>query len=80
VLADHAPRWQLDQPLVPQLLAASKARDRAGLPELISALHTSRPGQAGQILRATMYRLLGIPEPARAVPISPVPVPKQVTS
>lgn len=34
-------------------------------------LVTSRPGQAGAILRATMYRLLGIPEPAHAVPVSP---------
>jgi hypothetical protein len=38
-----------------------------GFADLIS----SRPGQAGAILRATMYRLLDLPEPAHAVPVSP---------
>ena len=33
-------------------------------------LLTSRPGQAAAILRASMYRLLGLPEPAHAVPVS----------
>lgn len=40
-----------------------------------AGLISSRLDQAGTVLRATMYRLLGIPEPAHAVPISPVPVP-----
>lgn len=34
-------------------------------------LISSRPGQAGAILRTAMYRLLGISEPAHAVPVSP---------
>lgn len=36
---------------------------------------TSCPGRSAAILRATMYRLLGLPEPARGVPMSPVPLP-----
>ena len=36
---------------------------------------TSCPGRSAAILRATMYRLLELPEPARAVPVSPVPLP-----
>ncbi|QKV74183.1 hypothetical protein [Amycolatopsis sp. Hca4] len=75
ILARHAPRWQLDQPLEPQLDAAARARDTAELPELIRELLTSQPGRAGQILRRTLYRLLNLPEPARAVPTSPVPLP-----
>jgi hypothetical protein len=38
-------------------------------------LVTSRPGQAGAILRAAMYRLLDLPEPAHAVPVSPCSLP-----
>jgi hypothetical protein len=79
ILARHAPRWQLDQPLEPQLDAAAQARDAAGLPQLIRELLTSRPGQAGHLLRHTLYGLLDLPEPARAVPVSPVPLPKPVT-
>ena len=78
ILARHAPRWQPDRPLVPQLRAAAEARDAAGLPGLVGGSLTSHPGQAGNILRRTMYRLLGIPEPAHAVPLSPVPLPKPV--
>jgi hypothetical protein len=39
-----------------------------GFAELIS----SRLDRSGEVLRAAMYRLLGLPEPAHAVPISPV--------
>jgi hypothetical protein len=78
VLAGHAPLWRVDQPLTPQLHAAAEARDATGLPELIRGLLTSRPGRAGQILRRTMYGLLGLSEPARAVPTSPVPLPEPV--
>lgn len=77
-LARHAPHWQLDQPLEPQLRAAAQARDTTGFPQSIRELLTSRPGQAGRILRRTMYRLLNLPEPAREVPVSPVPLPKLV--
>lgn len=36
---------------------------------------SSRQGQAARILRSTMYRLLDLSEPARALPANPVPVP-----
>ena len=45
-----------------------------GMTEAIS----SCPGRAGAILRRTMYRLMGLSEPARAVPASPVAVPDVV--
>lgn len=72
VLAEHAPRWQPHRPLVPQLKAAQDVCDAA----LISSLLTSRPGGAGAVLRATMYRLLGLNEPACALPVSPVAQPR----
>lgn len=78
VLARHAPRWRPEEPLPPQLRAAADARDAVGLPGLVRELLTSRPGRAGHTLRRTCYRLLGLPEPARAVPVSPVPLPKPV--
>ncbi|WIX84875.1 hypothetical protein [Amycolatopsis sp. DG1A-15b] len=78
VLARHAPRWRPGRPLVPQLRAAAAARDAARLPGVIHRLLTSRPGEAGPILRRTLYRLLGIPEPAHAVPVAPVPLPNPV--
>ncbi|SED45334.1 hypothetical protein SAMN04489727_7930 [Amycolatopsis tolypomycina] len=80
VLARHAPRWQPGRPLRPQLRAAREARDAAGLPDVVRGLLTSRPDEAGTILRRTLYRLLGIPEPAHAVPVAPVPLPKPVTA
>ncbi|MEV6832288.1 hypothetical protein [Amycolatopsis sp. NPDC051102] len=80
VISRHAPRWRPGRPLVPQLRAATEARDAAGLPGLVRGLMTSRPGEAGRILRSTLYRLLGIPEPAHAVPVAPVPLPKPVTA
>jgi hypothetical protein len=49
--------------------------DRAtGGHEWIAESITSRPGAAATILRRAMYRLLGLPEPARAIPVSPVPL------
>ncbi|GLY42978.1 hypothetical protein Amsp01_090010 [Amycolatopsis sp. NBRC 101858] len=78
-LAEHAPRWQRDQPLAPQLDAAARDRDKARLPDLIRGLLSSRQGQAGQILRRTMYHMLDLPEPAHAVAVSPVSVPPAVT-
>ena len=42
-----------------------------GFADLVS----SRLDQSAAILRATMYRLLGIPEPAHAVPVSPCSLP-----
>ncbi|MBB5856324.1 hypothetical protein ACFQ05_25955 [Amycolatopsis umgeniensis] len=70
VIAEHAPKWDPGRPLVPQLSDAESAvpADR------VRALLSSRQGRAGAILRTEMYRLLGLTEPARAVPVSPVPM------
>ncbi len=73
LLRRHAPRLRPDRPL-PEQLSLAMARDHSwqnGFAELI----TSRPGQAGVLLRRAMYRLLGLTEPVRAVPCSPVPLP-----
>ncbi|WP_410625693.1 hypothetical protein [Amycolatopsis sp. cmx-8-4] len=78
VLAEHTPHWDPRRPLIPQLRAADHARDTTGLPTRIRRLLSSQPGQAGQILRRTMYGLLNIPEPGHAVPVSPMPLPKPV--
>jgi hypothetical protein len=49
--------------------------DRAtGGHEWIAGSITSRPGAAAAILRRAMYRLLELAEPARAIPVSPVPL------
>ncbi|RSM80617.1 hypothetical protein DL991_10560 [Amycolatopsis sp. WAC 01375] len=63
--------------------------DRRLEPQIENALHghtpdpyalirekiTSCPGEAGARFRSVMYRLLGLPEPARGLPVSPVPLP-----
>jgi len=76
LLRRHAPRLRLDRPL-PEQISVATARDRAWQRDF-AELVTSRPGQAGTILRRAMYRLLGLAEPARAVPCSPVPLPAPV--
>lgn len=73
VLDRNAPHLRRDRPLVAQVWDAMAA-DRSWQGAL-TGMMTSRPGQAGAILRATAYRLLGMPEPARALPRSPVPLP-----
>ncbi|MDX8053519.1 hypothetical protein SK571_29460 [Lentzea sp. BCCO 10_0798] len=45
--------------------------EAVAVPEF-AGLISSRLDRSGVILRAAMYRLLGIPEPAHAVPVSPV--------
>lgn len=57
-------------PLLPQVTAA-KARDAAGVAELLS----SRPGRAAAILRTTMYRLMRLREPDQAAVTAAVPAP-----
>jgi hypothetical protein len=73
------PLMRPDKPLTGQIRAAGAARDRAWQDVLASGI-TSRSGRAGAILRRTMYRLLDLPEPARGVPVSPVPLPKPVAA
>ncbi|AIG78589.1 Hypothetical protein AJAP_28765 [Amycolatopsis japonica] len=70
VIAEHAPRWAPGSSLLPLLCEA----ESSGVAERVRELLSSRPGRAGEILRAEMYRLLGLPEPTRAVPVSPVPM------
>ncbi len=76
LLCRNAPRLRADQPL-PEQVRAAMAADRDWQDEVARGL-TSAPGRAGERLRAAMYKLLGIDEPARAVPCSPVPLPRFV--
>jgi hypothetical protein len=75
-LRRHAPALRPEKPLLGQISAAMTS-DRSWQEGLATRI-TSRPGQAGAILRSAMYRLLGLAEPARAVPCSPVPLPRPV--
>lgn len=74
VMRRHAPQLCVDEPLPAQVRAAIGA-DRDWQDE-IAAHITSAPGRTGEHLRAAMYKLLGLDEPARAVPCSPVPLPR----
>jgi hypothetical protein len=70
-LAQLATPLHLDRPLrmqVEQAIAQHTELRDASFTDLI----TSRPGQAGVILRQTIYRLLGLPEPSHPVPVMPV--------
>ncbi len=49
--------------------------EAAAVPGVAEAI-SSCPGRSGAILRRTMYRLMDLSEPARAVPVSPVAVPR----
>lgn len=73
LLREHATPLRLGAPL-PGQLAAAMAADRTWQDEL-AARTTSRSGFAAHLLRKAMYGLLELPEPARAVPCSPVPLP-----
>ena len=77
-LRAHAPLLCQDRPLAEQVHAAMTA-DRGWQDEVAGQL-TSVPGFAGEHLRAAMYKLLGLDEPARAVPCSPVPLPRFVAA
>lgn len=77
VLAEHTPLWDDTRPLLPQLADAQEALC-GGLGVHIADLLTSRPGQAGKILRKAMYELLELTEPARVVPVSPAPLPRLI--
>ena len=73
-----APTVETSRPLLGQLVAARAAHS----PERYAALAeriTSVPGRSGIVLRWAMYRILGIPEPSRRVPVSPVPLPVVLT-
>lgn len=73
LLDRKAPHLQLDLPLAGQARVAA-TYDDTWQSQLLGML-TSRPRRAGEILRATLYELLGLPEPARGLPRFPVPLP-----
>ncbi|MFY1690141.1 hypothetical protein [Plantactinospora sp. WMMB782] len=66
-----ADRLDPRRPLLDQLRAVSPVD-----PATVAARLTSRPGQAGLVLRQTMYRLLGLGEPGRHRRPTPVPTPR----
>lgn len=75
----HAPHLRPDAQLEAQIRAASAVRGQAWQDALAEQL-TSRPGEAGIILRRTMYDLLGLSEPDRKIQIPDVPKPKPITT
>lgn len=78
-LAENVPTWRPDRPLAPQLEEQAE-QHQSHTYAAVQELLTSRPGQAGAILRRTCYRLLGLSEPTRAIPVSPVPLPLAMLS
>jgi hypothetical protein len=73
-----APRLRPDEPMTGQIRAMASVND-CSWQDAIPNRITSRPGEAGLILRRTIYRLLDLAEPVRALPVSPVPLPRPVT-
>lgn len=68
-----APLLDHTRPLLPQLREVP-GRGHERVADLVSA----RRGRAAEILRATMYRLLDLPEPSWPARTSPVPLPRAV--
>jgi hypothetical protein len=73
-LAKIAPQHRADQSMRP-LLAEAAAAWSPDCSAAIRALLTDKPGQAAQIIRRVMYRLMRLPEPAAVPSASPLPVP-----
>lgn len=76
VLRRHAPQLRADQLLLPQL-----RRAQFGLraySDAVARRLTSRPGGSSAVLRAVLYRLLGMAEPNGRRTATPVPLPRQV--
>jgi hypothetical protein len=71
LVVTSASRLDPRHPLLPQLRSV-RTVDHAAVARMI----TSRPGQAGLLLRQTMYRLLQLTEPGRHRQPMPVPVPR----
>ncbi|GAB2857022.1 hypothetical protein GCM10022221_65760 [Actinocorallia aurea] len=70
-------RLDLSRPLHAQLTAVM-GRDRTGRKEIFRARLTSRPGRSAEILRQTMYRLLGLTEPEERAHSAALPLPRLV--
>lgn len=73
-VAEHAELLNLRCPIRAQVDAAM-ASWPSHIGEVLAGALTSRQGQASGILRQLMYRILGLPEPSRRLPVSPVPLP-----
>ncbi|MEU5691715.1 hypothetical protein [Actinosynnema sp. NPDC020468] len=69
----RCPVLEEDGPLLPQLSRAV-ADDTGSFADLVS----SRRGESAEVLRSTMYRLMGLVEPARPAVATPVPCPVPV--
>jgi hypothetical protein len=74
MLGRIAARLCLRRPLGPQLARAAAAWPHPGRAEAAAQV-TSVPGQAAQIIRTAMYRLLRLPEPGAPPPVLAVPAP-----
>lgn len=75
LLGQTAPRLDPGLPLRPQLEQAMSGF-RPGLHEMVRSQVTSAPGQARQITRKVIYRLLDLDEPPGLPRTDPVPVPR----
>jgi hypothetical protein len=73
ILVHNTSKLDYGRALWPQLQRAIAEHD--GPDARLAASVTSRPGAAAAILRSTMYGLLGLSEPARALPANPVQLP-----
>jgi hypothetical protein len=71
------PTVDTEQSLERQLTGAAHSQRQDNREALVRQI-TTTPGQSAATLRATMYRLLDLSEPARGVPVSPVPLPTLV--
>jgi hypothetical protein len=73
VLGQVASRLRVGRPLGQQVARAAAIWPDPVRAEMAAQV-TSVPGQAAQIIRATMYRLLRLPEPKDPPPVRPVPI------
>lgn len=70
LVGQQASRLRLGEPLEPQLRDA-RPLDAAAIARRL----TSYPGEAGERLRRSLYRLLGLSQPGKHRQVAPVPVP-----
>lgn len=74
-LSRLAPRLRMDEPLAPQLSAAS-ARWTPARHRQMRERVTDAPLRSGELIRSVMYRLLDLAEPAQPPVVLPVPDPQ----
>jgi hypothetical protein len=74
-VAAHSPRLRINAPIEPQLRKAARDLPAARRDDVVARL-TSQPGQSHRLLRAEMYRLLGLSVPGRHRAIEPISVPR----